>query len=40
MPKSEAGLYTMEDLMVPYFNINKTEAQYVEEKIPPWWRVW
>ncbi len=40
MPKAETGLYTMEDLMIPYFNINKPEAKFAEEQIPPWWKVW
>ena len=34
------GLYTMEDLLVPYFRLDATEAELAEERRRPWWRVW
>jgi 4-hydroxy-tetrahydrodipicolinate reductase len=35
-----AGLYTMEDLLVPYFRLDASEAELVREHKRPWWRVW
>jgi len=40
MPEVETGLFTMEDLMIPYFQINKHESDFVEAKDRPWWWVW
>jgi 4-hydroxy-tetrahydrodipicolinate reductase len=34
------GFYTMEDLLVPYFRLDATEAELAEERKKPWWRVW
>ena len=34
------GFYTMEDLLVPYFRLDATEAEFAEERRKPWWKVW
>ena len=34
------GFYTMEDLLVPYFRLDATEAELAQERKRPWWRVW
>lgn len=34
------GFYAMEDLLVPFFRLDATEAELVKESRRPWWRVW
>jgi len=34
------GLYSMEDLLLPFFNLNSTEQEYIEKNTKPWWRFW
>ena len=34
------GFYAMEDLLVPYFRLDATEAEFERESRKPWWRVW
>lgn len=34
------GLYAMEDLLIPYFRLRESEAEILEAKRIPWWRVW
>lgn len=34
------GLYAMEDLLVPYFRLDASEAELARESRKPWWRVW
>jgi 4-hydroxy-tetrahydrodipicolinate reductase len=34
------GFYTMEDLLVPFFRLDATEAELAAERRKPWWRVW
>ena len=34
------GFYTMEDLLMPYFRLDATEAELVQQRERPWWRVW
>ncbi len=34
------GLYTMEDLLLPYFHLNETEQMFIEKNTKPWWRFW
>lgn len=38
LPSHKTGLYTMEDLLVPYFRVGKTEPSHAKGK--PWWRIW
>jgi 4-hydroxy-tetrahydrodipicolinate reductase len=34
------GFYTMEDLLIPYFRLDASEAELAEERRRPWWKVW
>lgn len=34
------GFYAMEDLLIPYFRLDSTEAELAAESRKPWWRVW
>jgi len=34
------GLYAMEDLLIPYFRLDASEADLERESRRPWWRVW
>lgn len=34
------GFYAMEDLLIPYFRLDATEAELAEESRSPWWKVW
>ena len=34
------GFYTMEDLLMPYFRLDASEAELARERKRPWWRVW
>lgn len=35
-----AGLYSMEDLMLPYFHLNTPVQEYLEMNTKPWWKFW
>jgi len=34
------GFYKMEDLLIPYFNLNEPEQQIIKENKKPWWKIW
>lgn len=34
------GFYTMEDLFIPYFRLQETEADILKEHRKPWWQFW
>lgn len=34
------GFYAMEDLLVPCFRLDASEAELAKERRRPWWRVW
>ena len=34
------GFYSMEDLLLPYFKLQETEADIVAERKIPWWQFW
>lgn len=39
LPIAKTGLYTMEDLLIPYFNLSlPSQPAPVERK--PWWKIW
>jgi len=40
MPRESNGLFTMEDLMRPYFRLNASEREFTDERKKPWWRIW
>ncbi|WP_320153767.1 dihydrodipicolinate reductase C-terminal domain-containing protein [uncultured Tolumonas sp.] len=35
-----SGLYTMEDLLLPFFHLNSPEQEYIENNTKPWWKFW
>lgn len=34
------GLYTMEDLLVPYFKLDSSEDDFRRQNRKPWWKIW
>lgn len=40
LPSRRTGLYTMEDLLIPYFQLGKSEADFTRSKSKPWWKIW
>ena len=34
------GLYSMEDLLLPFFHLNATEQECIETNTKPWWKFW
>lgn len=34
------GLYSMEDLLLPYFRLQESEAQIIVDRRKPWWQFW
>lgn len=40
LPDARAGLITMEDLLIPYFQLNTPEQVFVEQRKRPWWKLW
>ncbi len=40
LPVDRPGLYSMDDLMLPYFKLNATERDFEEEHRKPWWKLW
>lgn len=34
------GFYSMEDLLLPYFKLQESEAEIVAEHKVPWWQFW
>jgi 4-hydroxy-tetrahydrodipicolinate reductase len=40
IPDKKTGLFTMEDLLLPYFHINVSEQEFIKENKKPWWKVW
>ena len=34
------GLYSMEDLLLPFFSLDSTEQECIEKNTKPWWRFW
>lgn len=40
LPKRRTGLYTMEDLLIPYFQLHASETNFNRAKSKPWWRLW
>lgn len=34
------GFYTMEDLLVPFFKLQESEAEIVSDHRKPWWQLW
>ncbi|MBK9019274.1 MAG: dihydrodipicolinate reductase [Sulfuritalea sp.] len=40
LPSRRTGLYTMEDLLIPYFSLCKSEAEFTRSQTRPWWKIW
>ena len=40
LPRRKIGLYTMEDLLIPYFQLGKSEMDFNRTKTKPWWKIW
>ncbi len=40
IPDKKTGMFTMEDLLIPYFHLNTLEHEFLKEKKNPWWKVW
>jgi len=40
LPNAKAGFFTMEDLLLPHFKLNRTEADFAQQKQRPWWWLW
>jgi len=34
------GLYSMEDLLLPFFKLQESEAEIIVDKRKPWWQFW
>lgn len=34
------GLYSMEDLLLPFFHLNSSEQEYIDKNTKPWWKFW
>lgn len=39
LPVAKTGLYTMEDLLIPYFNLSLPNQPTPSER-RPWWKIW
>ena len=40
LKNKEAGFYSMEDLMLPFFNLNDNEEDHAKKQKKPWWKFW
>lgn len=40
LPECGSGLFTMQDLLIPYFQLQKSEADFARGKTKPWWKIW
>lgn len=40
LPSRKTGLYTMEDLLIPYFQLASSEAEFSARHKRPWWKLW
>ncbi len=40
LPSFQTGLFTMEDLMLPHFNLDWTERDFHIQNKTPWWKIW
>jgi 4-hydroxy-tetrahydrodipicolinate reductase len=34
------GFYSMEDLFMPFFRLQESEAEFLKAGQTPWWRLW
>jgi 4-hydroxy-tetrahydrodipicolinate reductase len=40
LPAKPCGLFTVEDLLIPYFRLEAAESEFVSSKKRPWWKIW
>jgi 4-hydroxy-tetrahydrodipicolinate reductase len=40
IPETKTGLYTMEDLLIPYFKLHTPEEAIIDKKEKYWWKLW
>ncbi len=40
IPDKKSGIFTMEELMTPYFRLNAPEKDFIKVKKAPWWKIW
>ncbi|MBV2234003.1 MAG: dihydrodipicolinate reductase [Sterolibacterium sp.] len=40
LPNRRTGLYTMENLLIPYFQLGRSEMAFRRAKTTPWWKIW
>jgi len=40
IPLKKTGLFTMEELLIPYFHLNMPEQEFIKENKNPWWKIW
>lgn len=40
LPRRRTGLYTMENLLTPYFQLGRSEQDFRRTKTTPWWKIW
>lgn len=40
LPTRKTGFYSMEDLMVPYFDLKRSESEFAAANKKPWWKLW
>jgi len=40
IPGKKTGVFTMEEMMVPYFRLNAPEKEFIKERKKPWWKIW
>lgn len=40
LPRRKTGLYSMEDLLLPYFQLETSKMDIQRTKSKPWWKIW
>lgn len=40
LPLGKTGLFTMQDLLIPYFQLQRSEEEFARNKTKPWWKIW
>ncbi len=40
LPDAKAGFFTMEDLLMPHFKLDRSESDFALQEQRPWWRFW
>jgi len=40
IPDKDTGIFTMEEMLIPYFHLDISEKEFIREKRNPWWKIW